>query len=392
MTMRLIISPPRRTVKSHDLRDPRCRAARALPGYAFDDGEGSEGGGRRRWSPRYADCPSNTNYTRGGVFQANLEALISFLPAAASAASGFTKNTTGAAPDEAYGLAQCGADVNTSVCLACLDTLARDAASKCPGQKSSMLIYDDCVSNASFFGAASTSPVYSFCNVENATEPDLFRTQLGSLMGNLTSKAAYSTPRSFAAGVADFTPFAKIYGMAQCTRDLSADDCNMCLTVAVMYIPTACDGKPRRGGRVFSRSCSIRYEVYQFYNAQAVEAAMSQAAPEGGGGVNGSDQFGPAGRAGNSATAKIALAVSVPVAVVLLMMLTIAFYIRKRNKKPHKHVQISSADSADGEDMISSQSLLYELLPTTSPKNINSGKAGLGQYTKARCMMGRRSR
>ncbi|KAM3410721.1 hypothetical protein ACQJBY_002758 [Aegilops geniculata] len=313
----------------------------------------------------HTECPSDTNYTRGGVFQANLDALLSFLPAAASAASGFAENATGAAPDEAYGLAQCRADVSASECRTCLDGSARDTASKCPGQKTSMLIYDNCLlrySNASFFGAADTSPVARLCNTGNVTRPELFRTQLGALMSNLTRRAAYSSPRMFAAGAADFTSFTKVYGMAQCTRDLAGDDCYQCLTGAVSSIPTTCDGK--EGGQIISRSCSIRYEVNLFYNAQAAEAAMSPPPPPPPA-VNGSDQSGPAGagRAGNDdATAKIALFVSIPVAVVLLVLLTAALYLcMRKNKKPHEHVQISNYESEDGTDMGSSESLLYDL-------------------------------
>ncbi|CAM0955327.1 unnamed protein product [Alopecurus aequalis] len=332
--------------------------------------------------PFFADCPSNTNYTRGGVFQGNLDALFSFLPAAASGASGFAKNSTGASPNEAYGLAQCRADVNASDCRACLDASTRDAAnnSKCTGQKSSMLFYEACLlrhSNASFFGAPDTTWVYGLCNTANATQPELFRTQLGSLLGNLTGKAAYSSPRMFAAGATDFPPFANIYGMAQCTRDLNSDDCNLCLTVAVLDISTACNGK--QGGQVFFRSCSIRYELYPFYNVQAVEAAMSPPAPAGGG-ANGTDHSGPAGRDGKSGTAKIALAVSVPVAVVLLVLLTIVLYLCKRkNRKPHEHVQISSADNGDEDDMRSSESLLYDLSTLRDATNNFSEDNKLGE-------------
>ncbi|XP_047045745.1 cysteine-rich receptor-like protein kinase 15 [Lolium rigidum] len=309
---------------------------------------------------QHTDCPSNTNYTRGGIFQANLDALLSFLPAAASAASGFAENATGAAPDQAFGLAQCRADVNESDCRACLDATAQDAAGKCPGQKSSMVIYDNCLlrhSNASFFGTADTSPEVALCNVANATQvtqPELFMTQLGSLMRNLSSLAAYSSPRMFAAGEADVTPL-KIYGIAQCTRDLGGDDCNRCLSGTVTDILTGCYLKI--GGQIFYRSCSVRYEVSLFYNAKAAEAAMSPPAPAGGG-LNGTDHSG-----GNNSTVKIALAVSVPVAAVLLVLLITALYLCKRkNKKPHEHVQISSAaDCEDGEDMGSSESLLYDL-------------------------------
>lgn len=86
------------------------------------------------------------------------------------------------------------------------------------------------------------------------------------------------------------TPFVNVYGMAQCTRDLAGDDCNRCLVGAVSFIPTCCDG--RQGARIVYPSCSIRFEVYPFYDAQAADAAMSPAPAPGAGSVNGSDQSG----------------------------------------------------------------------------------------------------
>jgi hypothetical protein len=245
--------------------------------------------------PFYTGCPSNTNYTRGGAFQANLDALLSSLPASAAASTGFATNTTGTAPDQAYGLAQCRADLNASDCRVCLDDSARDMARLCPGQKSATLIYDGCQlrhSNASFFGVVDASVVVSLVNAQNATQQEQFAARLGALMGNVTARAAFASPRMFAVGSAALTPFVNLYGMAQCTRDLTGDGCNRCLTGAVAYIPTCCDG--RQGARIVYPSCAIRYELYPFYDIQAAEAAMSPApAPGGGGSVNGSDHSGP---------------------------------------------------------------------------------------------------
>ena len=261
--------------------------------------------------PGYTDCPSDTNYTRGGVFQANLDALLHSLPRAAGAASGFATNTTGAAaaaPDWAYGLAQCRADVNASDCLACLDASVRDVASVCPGQTNAMLFYDHCLlrhANASFFGVADTSSVKYWWNPQNASQPERFMSLLGPLMSNLTERAAYASPRMFAVGTADVTSFERIYAMAQCTRDLDNDACNSCLVTAVSRIPTCCDGK--RGGRVIFRTCSIQFEVYPFFNSQAAEAAMSPPPPaappskpaSGGAGLNGSADHSTPGAGSN---------------------------------------------------------------------------------------------
>ncbi|KAF0923403.1 hypothetical protein E2562_006307 [Oryza meyeriana var. granulata] len=315
--------------------------------------------------PVYTDCPSNTNYSRGGAFEASLDALLTSLPAAAAASSsGFAQNVTGAVPDRAYGLAQCRADViGHSNCSACLDDSVRDMATTCPGQKSAMLIYDYCLlrhSNASFVGVSDDWPVLYMWNPQNTTEPEQFNSLLGTLMSNLTETAAHASPRMFAAGEADLTPFTKIYGMAQCTRDLAGGDCYRCLVGAVSNIPKCCDGK--QGGRVITRSCSIRFEVYPFFDMQVAKAAMSPSPapppPTTPTGFNGSEST------GSSNTVSKAVIIPVTVAAALLLvviLLLIAVHLCKRSRKPHKHMLIGSVNLGDEDEMRSSESLLYDL-------------------------------
>ena len=194
------------------------------------------------------------NYTRGSAFQANLDAILSSLPDAAAASSGFAENTTGAAaPDKAYGLAQCRGDVGASDCRSCLNDTAHEMASACPGQKNAMLIYEGCMlrySNASFFGDPYTSnPIFQLANDENVTQPERFMSLLGVLMSNLTREAAYGSPRRFAAGEVQQTSFVTLYGLAQCTRDTSAANCKLCLAILVDKIPKCCNGKKGRSRR-----------------------------------------------------------------------------------------------------------------------------------------------
>ncbi|CAL4968031.1 unnamed protein product [Urochloa decumbens] len=303
----------------------------------------------------YYECPSNMNYTRRSAFQANLDATISSLPAAAAASYGFAENTTGAAPDEAYGLAQCRGDINASECRSCLADSAREIGSSCPGQKSAMLVYEGCLlcySNASC--VPGTSDPVPVPNDTNVTQPEQFMSQLNVLMDDLTRKAAYGSPRMFAAGSANHTLFVTIYGMAQCTRDTAPDDCGICLALAVKTIPKCCEGK--EGGRIFVRRCWVRFEIYPFYNEQAAEAAMSPTPPP----VNDSD-ISRQQRLGSNRTVRTALLVSIPVAVALMVLLPVAVYLLKGRRKPHKNVQIASATHGDGEETRSSESLLYDL-------------------------------
>ena len=241
----------------------------------------------------YHNCSDNTNYTRGSAFQANLDAILSSLPAAAAASSsGFAKNITGgAAPGQVYGLAQCRGDIGADRCRACLVDSAREMASRCPGQKSALLIYEGCLlrySNASFFGEPYTSdPIFQLSSLQNVTQPERFMSLLGELMSNLTTKAAYGSPRLFAAGEVQQTSFVTLYGLAKCTRDTSAANCKLCLAILVDAIPKCCNGK--QGGRIFSPICQLRFEIYQFYDPLATQAAMSPAPAPRSGPVNGSE-------------------------------------------------------------------------------------------------------
>ncbi|TVU01626.1 hypothetical protein EJB05_52899, partial [Eragrostis curvula] len=328
--------------------------------------------------PIYADCPSNTNYTRGSAFQVNLDALLSSLPGAAAASSGYAENVVGTAPDQAC---TCRGDVNASDCRACLDAAVRDMATKCTaGEKSAMLVYEACLlrhSNANFFGALDTSLMVWLSNTPNTTQPARFTWTLGTLMTDLKAKAAYASPRMFAVGSAALTPSLNIYGMVQCTRDLVADDCNRCLATAFDAIPTY--NNEKQVGRIVYRSCSVRFETYPFYNIRAAEAAMSPVPSPGGGPINGSDHFvaGSTGeskfsgllnpvpfptRSGSNRTVRTALLVSIPAAVSLLVVLTVALYLRKRIRKPLRHAQMATIrHGADKEMSCSSQLLLYDL-------------------------------
>ncbi|CAL5095573.1 unnamed protein product [Urochloa decumbens] len=312
------------------------------------------------------DCPSDMNYTRGGAFQANLNTTLSSLPAAASASSGFAENVTGGAPppdEQVYGLAQCRGDVSAPDCRSCLDTSAREIASKCPGQRRAMIIYEGCLlrySNASFFGEPYTSgPIVQLANVQNVTQPEQFMPRLGALLGNLTREAAHGSPRMFAAGAVRYTSFVTLYGLAQCTRDTSPDNCDLCLAILVDAIPKCCYGK--QGGRAFAPICQLRFETYPFYNAQAAQEAMSNGTDDHSG-PRKNATTGVAVIAGSNHTVRTALIiVSVLAAVTMLLLLIVAAYICKQSTKLHMHAQIARDGHGDEEEMRSSELLMYDL-------------------------------
>ncbi|KAK3135214.1 hypothetical protein QOZ80_5BG0416160 [Eleusine coracana subsp. coracana] len=336
------------------------------------------------------ECESDTNYTRGSAFQANLKALLSSLPSAAAASQGFAENVTGAAPDQAFGLAQCRRDVSASVCNKCVTKLAQKLYTGCLGKRSAIIVSDTCqlrYSNVSFFGEADTRLLEYFATPWNATEPELFMRRLDELMSNLTWKAAHGNPRMFAVGAFDHTPLVKIYGMVQCTGDLGRDDCYSCLNTAVSHILTYWDKEA--DGHAILWSCFIRFDRVLFYNVHAAEIAMSSPAalapvPAPGDGSSNYRNHSSQGStdvatgAGISHTVRRALLVSVPVAVTMLVLMFVAVLTCMKNTKTYKRVRVASNRLGD-EETGSLEPFQYDLSTLRAATDNFSEQNKLGQ-------------
>ncbi|KAK3184321.1 hypothetical protein Dsin_031607 [Dipteronia sinensis] len=100
------------------------------------------------------------------------------------------------------------------------------------------------------------------CNENNITDPVVFNRQLGNLLRTLSTNAASSTSK-FSVGQTNFSDFQNINAMVQCTRNLAGYICSNCLQDNILSIPRRCNGK--QGGRVFSLSCNLRFEIYPFF-------------------------------------------------------------------------------------------------------------------------------
>ena len=102
----------------------------------------------------------------------------------------------------------------------------------------------------------------------NVSDPVLFDDVLKYLLNNISNEAAYDpSKRMFATGEIKFSK-GTIYGLVQCTRDISGDNCNSCLLSAIGDLETCCFS--RQGGIVLSRNCNVRFEMNQFYNSSSL--------------------------------------------------------------------------------------------------------------------------
>ncbi|KAF3774874.1 Cysteine-rich receptor-like protein kinase 25 [Nymphaea thermarum] len=215
----------------------------------------------------YFMCSTSSSFSTNSTYQQSLKTVLFSLISNASK-SGFTTATAGQSPDLAYGLALCRGDISPSDCTSCTSDAATELVNHCPNGKSAIIWYDNCLlrySGHNFIGVVDTINEFYMCNTDYIWNPNLFKSLLGSLMNNLTSTATTDPPgRLYAAGHRKFNESTNLYGLAQCTRDISSSKCSNCLKDALSEIPTICEGK--QGGRVVKASCSVRYELYLFFN------------------------------------------------------------------------------------------------------------------------------
>lgn len=96
-------------------------------------------------------------------------------------------------------------------------------------------------------------------NNRSNSEPNETNLSAGALLYPLVDKAP-TQPLMFAIG--DNEP-EKVYGLVQCSRDLSVESCRRCLVKQMEYAAVCCERK--RTWRLLGSSCTIIYEGYAGY-------------------------------------------------------------------------------------------------------------------------------
>ncbi|XP_020967757.1 cysteine-rich receptor-like protein kinase 25 [Arachis ipaensis] len=215
-------------------------------------------------------CTDSLKFEPNRTFQTNLNLLLSSLTSNATEGSHFYRTRVGStAPNAVTGLFLCRGDTLSAACHDCVAAAATEIKRRCPVEKEAIIWYDICMlrySNQSILN--NIVPGVDLFDAKNVSVKELkrFNELLANLLNGLASKAANSMEdNKFATGEVNLTSTETLYGLVQCTPDLSLFDCNMCFSSAIASVPNCCDGK--RGARVLLPGCNIRYEVYPFYNS-----------------------------------------------------------------------------------------------------------------------------
>ncbi|XP_028093389.1 cysteine-rich receptor-like protein kinase 26 [Camellia sinensis] len=191
-------------------------------------------------------CTNNGNYISNSTYERNLNTLLSSLSSNTDK-YGFYSSSVGQNPDRANAIVLCRGDVELQTCRSCINDTTTKLIQLCPNYKEAIIWYDECMlrySNESINGTLTEWPKIYMWNTGNATSTNQFKQDLRALLDNLRNQAASSSgPRKFAAANTTGPDFQTIFGLVQCTPDLTERECSNCLLNAEGDIPTCCDGK-----------------------------------------------------------------------------------------------------------------------------------------------------
>ncbi|XP_047167225.1 cysteine-rich receptor-like protein kinase 44 [Vigna umbellata] len=315
------------------------------------------------------------NYTINSTYHNNLNTLLSKLSSHTEINYGFYNFSYGQNNDKVNAIGLCRGDVEPDKCRRCLNDSAATITQLCPNQKEAYLWLktNECqlsYSPRSIFGVVESSPWFYMKNSNNVTEPDKFNQALTNLMKNLTAVAASGdSRRKYAADSVDVSTLQTIYGLVQCTPDLSETDCNRCLDGAIYEISSCCANK--KGVRVVRPSCNIRFETYSFYDqTPKLDPDAIPPSPSSPSSFNNTS-------AKESKNTTIVIAVVVPTVVLAVVsLLCLCSYLSRR--KARKRLAVNQ----DDDDIEITQSLQFdfETIRVATEDFSDSNKLGEGGF------------
>lgn len=213
------------------------------------------------------------NFTVNTPYAVNLDRLISSLSSLRQNDNGFYNISLGDSDGKVNSILHCRGDVKPEDCTNCLPMAGKRLITLCPVQKEAVIWYDKCTvrySNRTLFKRLEIYPQTSISGTRNFTgDRDGWEKSLRGLLEGLKDRVPVVGRRrkNFVVGETSGPSFQTLYGMVQCTADISEQDCTYCLSQGIAKIPSCCDMK--MGSYVLSPSCMVAYAPWRFYDPVA---------------------------------------------------------------------------------------------------------------------------
>ncbi|XP_058754077.1 cysteine-rich repeat secretory protein 38-like [Vicia villosa] len=227
-------------------------------------------------------CDQNNdrgNYITGDTYSNNLKFAFLRLTYNLKLDNGFTNTIYGENNNKVNLMGICRGDISPQDCRKCLIGSKFNLTQACPNKKEAIGWYEDekCMlrySDRSILGLNEIGPAYFAWNLNNATLADQFNVVVKQLLNDLKSKAIKGdSNRKYVVGTLPGPSNDQvIYGLVQCTPDLSGPQCDDCLISSIVEVSRCCSN--RIGARIVRPSCNLRFETsYQFYQSSAALAS-----------------------------------------------------------------------------------------------------------------------
>ncbi|KAG7546487.1 Protein kinase-like domain superfamily [Arabidopsis suecica] len=334
-------------------------------------------------------CPNRTNYSSNSTYFTNLKTLLSSLSSPnASYSTGFQNATVGQAPDRVTGLFLCRGDFSPEVCRSCVIFAVNNTFNRCPNQREAVFYYEECILRYSHKNILSTTIAnegeFILRNPNNISpiqnQTNQFIILVLSNMNQAATEAANSS-RKFSTIKTELTALQTLYGLVQCTPDLSTQNCMSCLTSSINRMSFS-----RIGARHFWPSCNSRYELYAFYNETAIETPPPPPPPPPPPQLQFPGSMPPVaspslpGKSGNSNV--LVVAIVVPIILAVLLLIAGYCFLAKRAKKTYG---TTPALDEDDKTTIESLQLDYRAIQAATndfSENNKIGRGGFGDVYK----------
>ncbi|KAJ4703268.1 Cysteine rich receptor like kinase [Melia azedarach] len=333
---------------------------------------------------QYHDCyKNNGKYVTNSTYHANLNRLLNTLTVNTSR-YGFYNLSFGQNPDKVFATALCRPDMEPDSCSNCIDLARKNMTPTCPNYVMGIAGYDDrgdnnCMlryANYDIFGLMENAPYFFVYAPSNISEDilEVFNQTRERLLNRIINEAAArSSPNKYATGEEAYSTIGSIYGLVQCTPDLSATDCKKCLNDTTKLMSQCCDR--RQGGRVINPSCSFRYETNKFFK-QSIEGPIGS--PE------------PTPSPPNTITSRgkknhtVIIIVVILVVTFMVLIICVGVFLRLRNSSKENKTHLFCKDT---EDIISAESLQFDFstirVATDDFSDANKlGQGGFGSVYK----------
>ncbi|XP_028760945.1 cysteine-rich receptor-like protein kinase 10 [Neltuma alba] len=373
--------------QSGGFQNPSCNLRFERYRFYYKDKQPPYGGSTFQGfgSPALADsnCSTTESFTANDPYLNNLKSLTLELSMSSNdtKSNGFHNTTVGNNSNTTvYGLFMCRGDVPLGLCHECVSNGIDELNFRCPSSKEAIIWYDMCMlrySDCSFFSTQETQPIYTEAGGDmHGNQTDGFNKLLAATLSDLLKTISNSPPvgaKNFATkkevSPSELTP---LYTLAQCTPNLSSQDCQKCLQDAQEHMTSCCLGK--RGGNVMSPSCNLRFESYRFYDDSKSAVSMPPAHPP-------TPEVHISGNTGKDQDHSRTIITAVSLTVVSIMLFCFGFYYWKRKKSNSYKAILKKNFGAEGATLESLQFNLATIEAATDKFSLENriGKGGFGE-------------